>query len=615
MKVILGKQKKVRQKTDYEQGNKSLRMKIFMLNLAVVMSALFLFCGIFLRVTTSKLQSETLQSAQAALNQAGVMMEEQTQAFRSSADSLSLDEANVSLLNQDNMERYRSVVNWNQDYVLLKKRIAGLLFRSNISDVKIVTQNAVSMYETGSIISFDSVKNTQWYKQVSASKSAYIWSKYSSLFSGESDDEMLLFTRNLPYEYPNYKTFYVGCVKKDNFKGLLSAGTADKYTSYYVVNSENEILLSSQTAVPQKDLDRILSWIQMRYSHSEQPISVQPMKIENRQYFVGSQPIHNTDLKLVCTSSFYAKQGDTIQKNIFSMGLIAVVVLPLVLLFSLLISRSITKLLEKLKENMMIVSEGNFDVPVVPPSSDREVHALTRCFNYMLFKISDLLEKQYNYGKRIKELEVKSLQAQINPHFLYNTLDLIKWKAIKYGDNDAQNLITALSDYYRRGLSKGADVVTLQSEIEHVTSYVYIQNMRFDNCIKLQCVTDEESRACLLPKLTLQPLVENAITHGILETESGEGTVLIKTFHEGDVLYIAVADDGCGMPEEKAQHIFECAQSSPVTGSGYGLRNINERIRLAYGEEFGLSFLSFPQRGTAAILKLPFQMKKEEKHV
>ncbi|WOC31638.1 MULTISPECIES: sensor histidine kinase [Caproicibacterium] len=616
MKTKCKKHRKMRWKDDYERGKKSLRMKVFLLNLGVVLGALFLFCGIFLSVTSGSLRQESMRAVQSALDQAGVMLEEQTQAFRSSADSLCLDDSNVELLNRDNADRYRTVTNWNQDYVLLKKRISSLLFRSNISDVKIITENAVSMYDTQTVISFDRVKNTKWYKQISTSKSAYAWSSYSSLFPNAHEDaDMLIFTRDLPYEYANYRTYYVGCVKKENFNGLLSAGAADSYTAYYVVNSDNEVLLSSKTDIPQADVQQMVGWVKGRYKQSEQAVSVQPLMLGSGQYFVGSQPIYNTDLKIVCACAFYAKRGDSIRGNLFSMSVVAAAVLPLVLLFSLLISRSITRPLERLQENMMIVSEGNFDVPIVAPSSDREIHALTRCFNYMLFKISDLLDKQYNYGKRIKELEVKSLQAQINPHFLYNTLDLIKWKAVKYRDSDVQNLVTALSDYYRRGLSKGADVVTLQSEIEHVTSYVYIQNMRFDDCVRLHCLVDAESRDCLLPKLTLQPLVENAITHGILETDAGCGNVLIRTFHTGAVLYIAVVDDGCGMEAEKARHILQYATSSPVTGSGYGIKNINERIRLAYGEEYGVSFISYPQRGTAAVLKLPFQRKEKSGNV
>jgi two-component system sensor histidine kinase YesM len=615
MKIVLGKSKDIQQKKDYEQGSQSLRMKIFLFDLAVVLAALLLFCGIFLNVTTSRLEKETKQSAQAALDQAGLMLEEQAQAFRNSADTLSLDEANVELLNQNNAERYRSVFNWNQDYVLLTKRISNLLFRSNISDVKIVTDNAISAYNSESVIPFDHVKKTKWYKQVSTSQSACTWSKYSSLFPGEGDDKMILFTRNLPYEYSNYQTFYVGCVKKEDFNGLLSAGTADEYTSYYVLNSSNEILLSSKTSAAQEDVNAIFDWVQEGYRKSEQPIQVQPVQVRGHQYFAGSWPIQNTDLKLVCSCAFYAKKGDSIRKNILSMNLITIAVLPLILLFSMLVSRSVTHPLEKLRENMMAVSEGNFNVPIVPPSSDREVRALTRCFNYMLLKISDLLEQQYNYGKRIKELEIRSLQAQINPHFLYNTLDLIKWKAIKYKDSDVQNLVMALSEYYRKGLSKGADFVTLQSEIAHITSYVYIQNMRFDDCVRMRCVVDEKASRCLLPKLTLQPLVENAITHGILESESGKGNVLVRTFLQGDILYIAIVDDGCGMPPEKAANIFEWTKSNPVTGSGYGLRNINERIRLSFGENYGLSFISYPERGTAAVLKIPYRTNEEERNV
>ena len=253
---------------------------------------------------------------------------------------------------------------------------------------------------------------------------------------------------------------------------------------------------------------------------------------------------------------------------------------------------------------MLTVSEGNFNIPVLPQTSDREMRALTRCFNYMLTKISMLLDAQYEDGKRMKGLELKALQAQINPHFLYNTLDLIRWKAVKDGNRDIQSLVTALSTYYRKGLSKGAELVTLRSEAEQVASYVSIENMRFDNSILLKLDLAKDCEDCRLPKLTLQPLVENAIVHGILETEGSEGSILIKSYCEGDRLVLIVADDGVGMEQNRADSLLCAPKDDPAVQSGYGLRNIDERNKLVFGESYRLDFISQPRSGTAVVLRL-----------
>ncbi|NLJ30516.1 MAG: sensor histidine kinase [Clostridiales bacterium] len=610
---MIRKSSSAKSNQDYDRGSKSLRFKMFSSNLIVMFLALALFCGVFLQVSTDNLQKQTLRETQTTLDQAAAMLEEQTSAFRGSIDSLSLDEANVSLLNRDNRQRYRSVTSWNEDYVLLEKRIESLLFRSKISRVEIVTDNAISSYKADAVLPLKNAKKTKWYRQVMSSKSSCTWSKCSDLDPAEGNDTFIVFTRNLPYEYQSFKSFYVGYIRKEDFSGLSSASLANPYASCYVVNSTGECLFGN--AESQAAMERLLPWVDEQYRRSENPIPVQSVQIGGEQYFVGSCPIYNTDLKLIYSCAFFAQRGDSIRQTLLSMGLIAILITPLILLFSIFISRSVTRPLEQLRINMMTISRGKFDMPLVPPSSDREVRALTRCFNYMALKISDLLDKQYQDGKRIKDLELRSLQAQINPHFLYNTLDLIKWKAAKAQGQDVQNLVNALSNYYRSGLSKGADIVPLKTELEHVRSYVYIQNMRFDNCIRLKIEASESCLACLLPKLTLQPLVENAITHGILESEAGQGGILIRTFPEKGRLCIAVVDDGCGMPAGRAANIVECSDPSPDAGSGYGLRNINERIRLLYGEAGGLSFVSYPNRGTAALLTIPVQTEEKNHHV
>ena len=244
-------------------------------------------------------------------------------------------------------------------------------------------------------------------------------------------------------------------------------------------------------------------------------IYLQTESMDGHEYIIGITGIPNTNLYLTYIYSISDMIADMVNTNSKNIVVIMLIIFPMVLFLSLAVAFSVTKRLDRLKKNMVYASEGDFDIDIMQPAQDDEIGVLTKQFNYMLTKISILMDSQYSLGKRIKELELKSLQAQINPHFLYNTLDLIKWRAIDNKDGEAVELVSALSNYYKRSLGKGQDIVTLEDEIDHVKSYVYIQNKRFDNSIRLSADIPLNLRNCLLPKITLQPIVENAIVHGL----------------------------------------------------------------------------------------------------
>ena len=215
---------------------------------------------------------------------------------------------------------------------------------------------------------------------------------------------------------------------------------------------------------------------------------------------------------------------------------------------------------------------------------------------------------QYELGKQKKDYELRILQAQINPHFLYNTLDLIRWKAAKYQDREIQDLVISLSRYYRMSLSRGVEFVPLQTELAHIREYVYIQNQRFDQGVTLSVETENGSEACMMPKLTLQPIVENSIYHGILEKMDSTGTIMLQSRLEDSCLVIRIRDNGCGMDENTLQHLLDGGNREGK--SGYGLYNVDQRIKLAYGTMYGLSFESKVGEGTCVTIRLPESRKE-----
>lgn len=222
----------------------------------------------------------------------------------------------------------------------------------------------------------------------------------------------------------------------------------------------------------------------------------------------------------------------------------------------------------------------------------------------MVTRISMLIAEQYQSGKEIKNAELKALQAQINPHFLYNTLDLINWKAI---DNDVPEIALiahSLAKFYKLSLNKGREIVSIEDEIDHIKNYVQIQNMRFDNRINLVINIDPFIRQYRILKIILQPIVENSILHGILENRNKqEGVINISSHLVNNTLVLIVEDNGIGMTMEKAQEIL--TTDSIADTHGYGVQNVNQRIKLYYGQQYGLSYWSSPGEGTKVEITIP----------
>ena len=232
-------------------------------------------------------------------------------------------------------------------------------------------------------------------------------------------------------------------------------------------------------------------------------------------------------------------------------------------------------------------------------------------FNSMMEEILVLMEKVKQEQHQIEQIRFNSLQSQIQPHFLYNTLDCIHWQAMADGNQEISTLVKALARYYRICLSKGHDVISLEMEMEHVRNYMIIQNMRYDHILGSEILLNEECRGAMIPKLTLQPLVENSIYHGIKAREGKEGSISLRAKKDGDIVKIILADTGTGMTQgqidEMNQHLSEYDESF-----GYGVRNVNKRIELLYGAGYGLHYLRNLSGGVTVEIRIPYVTKVEE---
>ncbi len=262
------------------------------------------------------------------------------------------------------------------------------------------------------------------------------------------------------------------------------------------------------------------------------------------------------------------------------------------------------KPLDKIVKGMNYAANGNLDIRINIENVGIDFVNLGNGFNYMMGKINELVEQVKLEQQQMDQIKFNALQAQIQPHFLYNTLECIHWQASADGNEDISDFVKVLAQYYRLCLSKGKDVISLEQEIEHVRNYLYIQNIRYDNIIESSFEIDEDCKSILIPKITLQPLVENSIYHGIKVREGKTGRINFKVSKKEEDVYIEISDNGTGMTESQIEKM-NCSISEYDKDFGYGIRNVNKRIELMFGKEYGLHYKQNSWGGVTVIIHLP----------
>lgn len=282
--------------------------------------------------------------------------------------------------------------------------------------------------------------------------------------------------------------------------------------------------------------------------------------------------------------------------------LVASILLLAVIGISTIISREITKPIRSLRDSMRKVQKGQFDTHV-DVTTENEIGSLGKSFNLMTSEIQALMEQNVYEQKQKRKSELKALQAQINPHFLYNTLDSIIWMSEAGENEEVVEMTSALAHLLRQSISNDQEEIELEKEIEYVKNYLTIQKMRYKDKLEYFTYIDPRVSHVRIIKLVLQPLVENAIYHGIKYKET-KGCLKIYARQEEKNVIIVVEDDGIGMDEETLEHIFD-EEKKEKKHNGVGVPNVQKRIRLQYGPEYGIRYESMKGVGTKAIVSIP----------
>lgn len=278
---------------------------------------------------------------------------------------------------------------------------------------------------------------------------------------------------------------------------------------------------------------------------------------------------------------------------------IIVVCFFLIFFLSRLFADFSTRRIDALNRSMQIVQTGNFDIDLHDDCQD-EIGVLTNNFRTMANEIQTLIQENYQKTITLKEAQFKALQAQINPHFLYNCLSLINSRALLTHQNDISQMSQLMSTFYRTTLNKGNSMTLLRDEIRNVMSYLEIQRLLHDNRFQVITQIDPILPEISVPNLLLQPLVENSIVHGLLPRQSGDGCLFLTIRRVDNAIHFNVMDNGVGIEPEKI------ASLTSTDSSGYGLKNVNERLLLTYGEESCLKIKSIQNKSTMITFFIPF---------
>lgn len=287
-----------------------------------------------------------------------------------------------------------------------------------------------------------------------------------------------------------------------------------------------------------------------------------------------------------------------VYRNVIMLALLGIIILIIVIT---VVSVRVSRPIKELTYAMEAFEKEAEQFEYVPVKGMYEVESLSRSFDHMVAKIKQLMNKIIDEEKTLRKTELKALQSQINPHFLYNTLDSIQWMCEKGETDKAIIMVSALAKLFRISISKGKEMITIEQELNHVRNYLVIQSYRFKNQFNYKFDVDESLLGNYCNKITLQPIVENAVIHGV-DGLSDEGEITISVKADGDRIIMKIADNGIGMTKEQCEKIINHDESDNF---GIGIKNVNDRLKIYFGEEFGLKIDSELDVGTTVTICIP----------
>lgn len=585
--------------------NLKLKQKLLLSYVILILVPFVAFYQIFNRQISSIIMDNTNYSAERGFEQTYDYLSNRLNYIIRVANVIYNDETIPEILSKK-IDTY-PISDQIEDMGSLTKYLKSFEDGVNIEKVRLyVPAGLVYSHENVNLFCFDEIETTEWYLRMYSDTFKLKFHPSHLLLHEENDPEVLSVSRFI-INSNNYKE-RLGVIRidfnKKDFEQVIDNANTIEGGLTYLQNSLDEIVAASdnqllnQYRLPSKIIASTTNNTNFRHTF-----------LNSEKVMVRIKLIPNTDWKMV-TVIPEKLITNKISSSMKQLHMIMLVISLIAYILAYSIAHFMVKRIYILKNQMNKVHKG-IPEPLVNTGSNDEIGELIIDYNYMISRIKQLMEKQYHSGQRLKTAELKALQAQINPHFLYNTLELINRLSKKNKVCEVEEVIHSLAKYYKLNLSRGDDFITLRDELEHVSAYVSIQNVRFKNKFTFEVDVDEQFLDMLVPKTILQPIVENSVIHGILEKDDGEGIIRIFSSVEGNNLILSIQDNGKGVPEDILAKI-NYGQITNNKGS-YGITNVVERIKLTYGNAYGLEYSSKYNEGTTVRMKLPLPENKANK--
>ena len=453
-----------------------------------------------------------------------------------------------------------------------------IYFHNEVSKITIYTDR-IADYKNKYLAPIEELEKADWYDTITASR--------NNNWIADTDEKTIVLVRKMQDLEENGITgYFYEKINYDNVFESLGENISDNY-GICVSNSLGQNIYSYDTFTDKnKNYNLSLPEITKKYSD------------KNKDYFIVKKTIPETGWNVWLYKPEKLMGSSIRQINIITFGgtLVCLVATFMCIRFTAMF---VTTRIGKLQKAVARVEKEDFSYTLNTTSQD-EIGELITSFSKMERKLNYLINEVYKSRIKEKEYEMKALQAQINPHFLYNTLSLINWKAIEAGKRDISKITLALSAFYRTSLNKGNNITHISGEIENMRSYLSIQLMLHDDGFDVTEDIDDSVLGYTCPNLILQPLIENAIDHGIdVMPEDRRGVISVICKDMDTYIQFVIKDNGIGMTKEQTVKILT------KDSKGYGVRNVNERLKLCYGEEYPMIIKSKENTGTEVIITIP----------
>lgn len=481
-----------------------------------------------------------------------------------------------------------------------------LLSRADISSIMIFGKKKMllnrSMY-TYQKVALDYSKLDWYVKAVAKPQDAIITGPNRHSFF-DTDDEVISLSREVQsYENGTFRGVILINLNMNKITEICNSFQEKQENFICIINDKGELVYEQQNGRERFAFDEKENRQELNTALGKTKESCFRLNYRGEKYLVTRTDMKTTGWTLVSMVPYKSVMAETMAISGVMILAVAITLIVTLLLLNRILT-GVVKPLKKLEKYMVQVNPDNMDQRMEILTDD-EIGHLSMKFNQMMDRIRNLKEQVIEEQEDKRKYELQALQAQINPNFLYNTLDSIIWMA-ETNDSNIVAMTEALAKLFRISLNKGNEEISLERELEHVKNYLIIQSMRYADKFTYEISAEPGVERCRTIKLILQPIVENCIYHGI-KKKRGTGKITIRAYRREQNLIIEVSDDGCGMPEEICRKILsDEIESENISGSGIGVKNVNERIQLRFGKKYGLSYSSEEGVGTTVTYVLPY---------